>query len=245
MSRLKLFAVLAFACVGLLAQTTASADDRKMPREAGSRVFGYWMEDGFWYPATVISDTERGIEVRYDDDGSERLLPPGQVVNLTLEVGSAVEGNWLGNGGYYEGEIGSIDGDVITINYLDGDVERTTVDKIRLEAFYVEGYVIGQLVFARWDADGHWYPGQITGLNDGTFDIKFDEGGASTVNMQGLSYHSVAEGTRVEGNWLGGGLYYPGTITHRRGNLIHIVYDDGDEEDTTIAFIRLDSAPAP
>lgn len=245
MSRLKLFAVLSFACVCLSSLSSSMGDDVKQPRAAGSRVFGYWEADGFWYPATVINETEAGVEVRFDDDGTERTLPPGQIVNIELEVGQVVEGNWQGEGFYYEGEIGAIDGATITINYDDGDVERTTVDRIRVEPFYTDGYSVGQLVFARWAPDGHWYPGQIAGIEGDNFEIRFDDGDTATVDAKGLSFHSVAEGSRVEGNWLGGGLYYPGTITHRRGNAIHIVYDDGDEEDTTLAFVRLDAPPRP
>lgn len=244
MSRPKRFALVLLACVCALSQVMAFADDVNALRQAGTRVFAYWQENGYWYPATVLNETEQGIEIRYDDDGSERTLPPGQVVDIALDVGSVVEGNWLGGGVYYEGLIGAINGENITINYADGDVEQTTLNMVRIEAYYVEGYVLGQLVFARW-SDGYWYPGQVTGINGDNFDIRFDDGRTATVDRKGISYNSVAEGNRVEGNWLGGGTYYPGTIAYRGGNLIYIVYDDGDEEETTIARIRLAGPPGP
>lgn len=245
MSRLKLFVVLSCAVLCLSSQDVSVGDDANVIRPAGTRVFGYWEADGFWYPATILNETAEGVEVRFDDDGTERTLPPGQITNIALDVGQVVEGNWLGGGIYYEGEIGAIDGATITINYNDGDVERTTVDRIRVEPFYTQGYSVGQLVFARWAPDGHWYPGRVTRIENEDYDILFDDGETATVDKRGISYHTVTEGSRVEGDWLGGGLYYSGTITHRRGNAIHIVYDDGDEEDTTLAHIRLDAAPRP
>ncbi len=244
MSRLRLFAVLAVAFAGLSSQWVNADDDVKQPREAGTKVFGYWEADGFWYPATVLNETAAGVDVRFDDDGTERTLPEGQITNIALEVGQVVEGNFLGQGFYYEGEIGAIDGDNITINYNDGDVETTTVANIRVEPFYTTGFAIGQLVFARWASDGYWYPGQITAINGENYDVQFDDGDTDTVDAKGISYHTVTEGSRVEGNWLAGGLYYPGRITHRRGSAIHIVYDDGDEEDTTLGFVRLVGPPS-
>src|SRR5262249_53070491 len=49
--------------------------------------------------------------------------------------------------------------------------------------------------------------------------------------------------SRVFGRWQGGPLYYPGTVTAKRGEEIHIHYDDGDEEWTTLSMVRLDRGP--
>ena len=46
-------------------------------------------------------------------------------------------------------------------------------------------------------------------------------------------------GDRVSANWKKGGQYYNGKITSRDGDKIHISYDDGDQEDTTISVVRV------
>jgi hypothetical protein len=45
-------------------------------------------------------------------------------------------------------------------------------------------------------------------------------------------------GDRVEGNWKGLGRYYPGQITQKKSDNIHVQYDDGDQEWTTLDRVR-------
>jgi hypothetical protein len=55
----------------------------------------------------------------------------------------------------------------------------------------------------------------------------------------------VGVGLRVEGRWRGGDAYSPGVIDQQRGERIHIRYDDGDEEWTTIRLVRIPEVPVP
>jgi len=48
--------------------------------------------------------------------------------------------------------------------------------------------------------------------------------------------HALSVGDRVRGNWRGRGRLYPGRVTSAEGEVIHIAYDDGDQELTTIHF---------
>jgi len=50
---------------------------------------------------------------------------------------------------------------------------------------------------------------------------------------------NIAIGDRVFGNWKDRGKYYSGKVITRKGKTIQIKYDDGDEETTTISFVRV------
>ena len=46
-------------------------------------------------------------------------------------------------------------------------------------------------------------------------------------------------GTVVEGRWSGGPHYFPGKIDKVEGERVHIKYDDGEDEWTTIRLVRI------
>ena len=49
----------------------------------------------------------------------------------------------------------------------------------------------------------------------------------------------IIVGDRISADWGRGGTYYWGKITKRNGDDIHIIYEDGGEEDTTIDAVRV------
>lgn len=71
--------------------------------------------------------------------------------------------------------------------------------------------------------------------------VCFDDRDLSSVAAADVRPLSVSSGTRLYGSWDGSGDFYPGTVKEVREGGLHIVYDDGDEEWTTFAMIRLPS----
>ena len=73
----------------------------------------------------------------------ESFAIPGKTTNTTVnnssskettfKVGDRIQGNWKGQGKYYPGKIGKLNGNKVYIKYDDGDVESTTIDFIRKE----------------------------------------------------------------------------------------------------------------
>ncbi|MFN4260045.1 MAG: hypothetical protein ACK4RK_12185 [Gemmataceae bacterium] len=100
---------------------------------------------------------------------------------------------------------------------------------------------IGDRVLARWPAEvAWWYPGIVCGTSDDFAVIQFDDGDRAQVANEEISEIDISVGSRVFGRWLGGPFYYPGLVTSRRGEAIYIRYDDGDEEWTAIAMVRVE-----
>src|SRR5207245_2751714 len=98
----------------------------------------------------------------------------------------------------------------------------------------------GMRVMAYWQADGHWYPAEIKEIKDGSCKVLWDDGISKWLEPNQVSRYTIKTGDKVQGNWKNGGLYYRGKVTSKKDKEIHIVYDDGDEEDTTIDMVRMD-----
>lgn len=93
-------------------------------------------------------------------------------------------------------------------------------------------------VLGQW-GDGLWYPATITGKVGSQTSVAFDDGDKATLSASRIRPIDWAVGTKVQCNWLGRGRYYSGTITAMSSSAaVHINYDDGDQEDTTIGRCR-------
>lgn len=100
-------------------------------------------------------------------------------------------------------------------------------------------WAVGQTVLAQWPHDKCWYQATIAGANPAAnqYDVHYSDGDRARLGAAEITAENVGQGTRVWGNWRGGGTYYPGTIGRRDGDAIFIAYDDGDTETTTMAHI--------
>jgi hypothetical protein len=94
-------------------------------------------------------------------------------------------------------------------------------------------------VLVHWSQDEYWYPATITKVSGSRYFVVFDDGDEEWTEASRVSAENLAAGDRVFGNWKREGKYYPGRITSRQGNTITILYDDGDQETTTIASVRV------
>jgi len=100
-------------------------------------------------------------------------------------------------------------------------------------------WAVGQTVLAQWPQDKCWYHATIARADPAAdqYDVHYSDGDRARLGADEITAENVGQGTRVWGNWRGGGTYYPGTIRRRDGQSIFIAYDDGDIETTTIAHI--------
>jgi len=95
-------------------------------------------------------------------------------------------------------------------------------------------------VLAWWPAEQDWfYPGVVCDIVGDQADVQFDDGGRDDVPVRELYPLLMTEGWRVYGNWRAGGQYYPGRISKIVGHALHIDYDDGDTEVTSISLLRI------
>ncbi|OQA30859.1 MAG: Caspase domain protein [Betaproteobacteria bacterium ADurb.Bin341] len=95
----------------------------------------------------------------------------------------------------------------------------------------------GARILGQW-GDGRWYPATISSQNGDFFHVAFDDGDQANLPRTRIRGIDWKLGTRVQCNWKGRGRYYTGTITVKEGNFVHISYDDGDQEDTSIGRCR-------
>ncbi len=98
---------------------------------------------------------------------------------------------------------------------------------------------IDQKPLVNWSRDAYWYPATIIKKEGNRYFVLFDDGDKEWTDHSRMTPDDIAVGDRVFGNWKGKGKYYPGKIATRNGTTIHIKYDDGDQETTTISFVRV------
>jgi Tumour suppressor p53-binding protein-1 Tudor/Agenet domain len=97
------------------------------------RVFAYYEDDGYWYPATITAVNEDEVEITYDD-GSAETTTPDYLDELDVAVGDPVESLWAADGLYHESQIVDISGDRIQVEYDDGSLEWTDIGHLRVAA---------------------------------------------------------------------------------------------------------------
>jgi hypothetical protein len=208
----------------------------------GDRVFACW-HDLFWYPGEVLASNSDQYHVVLDN-GNQALVSSDRMRPLSLEAGDKVLARWKGGPEYYPGEVASCRGEVIQVNYEDGDEETTLVRLLRLqrdEWFPPIGPTDvqeGDRVLACW-FDLHWYPGVVLGVDGKRVHVLFDDGDQALLTPDKVRPLDIKVGDRVFCRFKGGPAYYPGEVTRKKGEVIHIQYDDGDEETTSIRLVRI------
>jgi hypothetical protein len=98
----------------------------------------------------------------------------------------------------------------------------------------------GDRVLARWGPEKFWYAGTVREVKGTRYVIGFDDGDKQETPGEEVIADDIKVGDKVQGNFKRAGKYFPGKITTRTGDQIHIKYDDGDEEDTTIGMVRVE-----
>ncbi|MCC7493980.1 MAG: DUF4537 domain-containing protein [Fimbriimonadaceae bacterium] len=101
-------------------------------------------------------------------------------------------------------------------------------------------WVAGDRVLCQWSHDLFWYPATVRQAAPGRVYVKFDDGDKEWTVPERVMPLDLEVGDRVYCRWQGGDEYYPGQVSLAEGSeRIHVVYDDGDQEWTTVGFCRL------
>ena len=102
---------------------------------------------------------------------------------------------------------------------------------------------IGDRVLAKWPVEKEWwYPGVVVGTGLVGVDVQYDDGDRASVGEQEYKPLVLEVGSRVFARWKGGGEYYPGKVAMVAGSALHVDYDDGDRETTSLSMIRVNQA---
>src|SRR5262245_12427727 len=93
----------------------------------------------------------------------------------------------------------------------------------------------GDHVLAPWPADGFHYPARVVeAQGEGTLLVAYDDGQSASVSAGEVFPLDLGVEARVFARWGGGEIYFPGLIDQVDGDRLHVRYDDGDEEWTTL-----------
>jgi hypothetical protein len=105
---------------------------------------------------------------------------------------------------------------------------------------------VGKRVLAMWPVEVEWwYPGVICRVSGADIEVQFDDGDRTVVTTAEILPLAIGVGSRVWGRFKGGPYYYPGRVTQSQGDAIHIEYDDGDTEWTTVHMVRVHENDLP
>ncbi len=187
------------------------------------------------------ADYEGTIAIRKLGDGYSLTWTIGAVVHrgVGLRTGNLLAADWSQGVVIYEIQanrrlVGQYAG-------RDGKVLPETLTFLRaLPALPPpRAWQVGDRALVHWSKNEFWYPATVQKKDGDKYFIVFDDGDEEWTTADRMTAEDLRVGDRVFGNWKKGGTYYPGKITKREGHNIHISYDDGDQEDTTIGVVRV------
>jgi hypothetical protein len=205
----------------------------------GDRVLARWGGDGMWYPGTVQGLDGRQLHIAFDD-GDKELMLPDRVAPLELPEGTRVQCRWKGGRQFFGGRITQRDGEKLHVKYDDGDEEWTTASFVRLRlGAPIRIWKQGERVLARWGPEPYHYPGTVGDVAGDVVSVQYDDGDSAQVGADEIEPLELRAGDRVQARRKNGQQFYPGRVTQIDGARVHVAYDDGEQEWTTVATIRV------
>lgn len=102
---------------------------------------------------------------------------------------------------------------------------------------FLLAWQVGDRVLAKWH-DNLWYPGSINSVIENKFEIAYDDGDIIVIGQEKIKKIDWQEGTKIQGNWKNKGKYYSGKILKINREILHVLYDDGDQEIAAIGRFR-------
>jgi hypothetical protein len=211
------------------------------------RVLARRGDEDHWYPGTIRhTDSERFYVIF--DDGEDGFATAGQLRELHVDVGARVGVRAPAGRAYEAARVNRVDGDKFHVTYHGGEEEWTSLGMIRVEQSATAGqagaapdhfWILGDRVLAKWSGDSFWYPATIQDIDNERYHVFYDDGESDWCDPDEVSAIELPVGGRVFARWQEGPFYYPGRITRVEDERIHVKYDDGEEEWTTLQMIRL------
>jgi len=97
----------------------------------GDEVLAPWMNDGYFYPATIVA-LERGTAHVAYFDGAEDDVATAALRRGVIGVNANVSVNWKGKGGYYGAVIQKRIGAAVYLHYEDATEGWATLAQVRI-----------------------------------------------------------------------------------------------------------------
>jgi len=211
----------------------------------------------FLYAGTIIEVRDAEAHISFDD-GDSGWVPVSELETIELHSGMEVQCRIQMGNRFGRAVIEQVRGETVDVRFLSGESERTTVAAVRVprttsgegaqatrfasNQLHSRPVEIGARVLAPWESM-LLYAGTVDQLVGEEAHIRFDDGDSGWVQLSQVFPLELPPGLRVFGRWKMGAQYYPGELTTVDGNRIHIQYDDGDREWTSVAALRIPCVP--
>lgn len=215
---------------------------------AGDRPLARWSGDGFWYPASIRKVKDGKFLVAFED-GDEEWTIAGRLLQDDIESGDRVYAKLGERGPYRLATVAGRGGGGLQLRFDDGSERAAALADIRVlrpkenmpaaPAATPAAFRVGERILARWTEDNYWYAGAVESAEGGRYFVRFDDGDVAWTDASRMGPEDIQAGDKVFAKWKGGKRYFPGTVTSRGGETVSIRYDDGDEETTTLAALRV------
>ncbi|MBI3822411.1 MAG: hypothetical protein HY289_06995 [Planctomycetes bacterium] len=222
----------------------------------GSRVFCRAKNAPVFAPGAVTQLKGETVRVRYDmgergmhvlyDDGDQRVVQENMLMPLAIEEGEQLfirpksEPQRL----YTPATVLRVHGETMDVEFDDATHENNTrVSRARfwrcpvgIPSFNFEE---GDRVLAL-DCDECVYPAEIVTIEDDhRIVVQYLDGPERMLTPELIRRFDVKAGMKVECRFSGGPNFFPGTLNKVDGERIHVKYDDGDDEWTSIRLFRI------
>jgi hypothetical protein len=188
---------------------------------------------------------QRGIHIFFDD-GDQHIVQENMLMPLSIEEGEQIyirpknEPQRL----YSQATVLRVNGEMIDVEYEDATHENNTrVSRARLWRCPVGvpalNFEEGDRVLA-FDNDLCIYPADIVQIEDDQrIIVQYLDGPERMLTPELIKRFDVRAGMKIECRFSGGQHFFPGTLDKIDGERIHVKYDDGDDEWTSIRLFRL------
>lgn len=100
----------------------------------GDRVFAFWDEDEYFYPATILTIEGDDIFIRFDT-GEEEWTDADYIEEYLVDADEEVECKSAKDNQYYDVTVINVDGDRVEVEYEDESTEWTNLNRLR---FYLD-----------------------------------------------------------------------------------------------------------
>lgn len=220
---------------GPAARQAAPAAPAPISGGSGERVFAYWEDDEYYYPAVITQSSGANLQVRFDD-GNTADLTSDETMDWQVEVDDAVECQAAADGQYYDAVVKAVSGERVQVEYEDGSQEWSDLAHLRLSPAWEEG----DRAFVRWEADDYYYAGTITQIGDNEdVSVRFDDGNSAVVSWDDIEPLELEAGDQVESQSGDDNQFYDAQVVDGDGERVQVQYEDGTLEWTTLSAIRV------
>jgi hypothetical protein len=213
----------------------------------GDRVLAHRPPGDFWYPGVVRHIQDERFFIIYDD-GEDGFVKAKQMMPLAFEVGDRVFARVPPGREYDAAKVIDKQQDQLQVEFADGSLAWASPAAVRVQPSAWKRpaarsgpaeWKVGDRVLACW-FDLLWYSGAVLAVDGDTVNVVFDHGGFAAVPHDRVRAVELEEGDRVQGRWKAGADFYPGKVVRRDGEVVEVLYDDGDEETTLVRLLRLE-----